>query len=548
MDGSERIVYEEGTPEAAAYSSQPQVIVERVAPDDLIEEEIVTEEGATVEEQIDPPQHNGDTEVLPAGVTVAVAPIAVTLNDIIADAVAPEDETDEVVAPEESAGDAPVEGEEAAAKAEPEEEEAEEEVTPSRRKEEPSLDLNQCRCCTAREDLQDIFEPLPRDPNVPVSQLITKLCNKVTITKRDHLPNVICKSCVYKLEIAWEFRDLCEKTDQELRKSLPRAKNKVRKRTDYTLIDYESSSGDDAGGNVDDEDEFKLSDELEEASEASDSDVDFSEQEKKPRKRGRPKKTATPARTPAKVPMKPVTGTTPTTTPRGRGRPPKNAATGSAAKAKSPRAPIEYVEAKEEDESSEEEEEDSDDDEYEEAPAKKKPKAQVTPAKGPATPKTGTPTTPKQCPKCKAVLGKGVHTCKQVTFSCSFCAEKFATHPLYMNHQQLHTNFQSANTCVRCHKKFPDKAQLRKHQSGIRCHKATKNNCLSCGRLLANAAQLAIHLRTKCVPPGKTQPSPGQVGRPATVKKELVSPKKEKNPFKFVAPPTTTYWSDSFSE
>lgn len=537
MDGSERIVYEEGTPEAQAFSSQPQVIVERVVPDDLIvEEEMVADEGIATEEAT----QNGDASSAPAA---GAAPLAATLNDIIADAVATEEDADQAATTAaagdavDNAGEAGEEGDEEGEEEEEEEGEPEEEVaTPSRKKEEPSLELNQCRTCTSREDLQDIFEPLKRDESVPISQLITKLCANVTITKRDHLPNVICKGCVYKLEIAWEFRHLCEKTDQELRKSLPRAKNKVRKRTDYTLIDYESSSGDDAGGNVDDEDEFKLSDELADETEPSDSDVDFSDsaatKRNAPKKRGRPKKT------PVKVPVKPVTGTTPS--PRGRGRPPKSATKttplSAAAKTKSPRAPIVYVEAKEEDdEDSDSEEEDSD--EATPPPKKKKPVAAAA-----------TPSPAKQCPKCKVVLTKGPHVCKPVSFSCSFCAEKFATHPLYMNHQQLHTNFQNANTCVRCHKKFPDKPQLRKHQSGIRCHKATKNNCLNCGRVLANASQLAIHLRTKCVPPSKV----GGGGTPVQVKKEgalkVASPKKEKNPFKYVAPPTTTHWSDSFSE
>lgn len=493
---------------------QPQVIVENIMPDDVIEED------------------HGEEEVLTAGAAengTEETSTATALNDIIADAVDGEEDVhnnsstnnnnntaedvvleegeEEVVDPPETTTETP---------------------PPSRVKQEENLDLNQCRCCTSRTDLQDIFEPLKRETGLPISSVITKLCTGVTITKRDHLPNVVCKECVYKLQIAWEIKELCERTDKELRQSLPRSK-KVSRRRDYTLIDYESSSGEDAGAN-DDEDEFKLSDELEEGSDASDSDVDYDEAV--PKKRGRPKKNQVqPKATPS-----PSVGATP----RPRGRPRKNASVTPAAssKAKTARATIVYVTPKREATSDEDEEDDDDEDDDFDAEEEE----DVKPAK----------VARRQCPKCKAVvLGGAAHVCKaNVAFSCTFCSEKFTTHPLYMNHQQLHTNFQNANTCVRCHKQYPDKGQLRKHQSGVRCHKATRNDCYTCGRVLANASQLAIHLRTKCLPATKKL-SPGGGGGSMVkreVKKEVVTPKKEQNLFKCVAPPTSTYWSDSFSE
>lgn len=520
MDGSERIEYQTTTEPVMEYTiSQPQVIVERVVPEDMIVEE-------TVEEQV---QHNGDSDVAPP-------PATATLDDIIADAVGPEDDAAEESANVTEEADAAEEGDtEKSVKKErkdEEEEGAEEAITPSRKKEEPSLDLQQCRCCTARTDLSDIFEPLKRDPTLPLSSVITKLCPKLTITKRDHLPNVICQSCVYKLEIAWEFRVQCEKTDEELRKSLPRAKKISRKRTDYTFIDYESSSGEDAGGNVDDEEEFKLSDELEDDSAASDSEVDS--EAALPRKRGRPKKGGRAAGSTPTTPVsvKHVTGTPGTASSRGRGRPGKAATPGTRANPAA-RAPIVYVESKGGDSESDDDSDDDDDDDFDERPKKR--------------------VAQKQCPKCKLVLTKGPHICKIASFSCTFCTEKFATHPLYMNHQQLHTNFQNANGCVRCHRQFPNKAELRKHQSGVRCQKSMNNKCHTCERMMANASHLAIHMRTKCVP----------VKRPATaaakvvVKKEgsatpkrgnVVTVKKEKAPMKFEAPKSSTYWSDSFSE
>lgn len=519
MDGSERIEFEAGSTEHVALNSQPQVIVERVVPEDLIEEEIITEEA--------PVRQNGEGA-------------AVTVDDIIADAVSAEEHNDSTMDTAETGEEAaatvavdgtaaaPAEGgeEDAGDKAEgvkdgddsmnagAEEEKSEEAPKPERKKREPLLDQNQCRVCTSATDLQDIFEPLKRDSSLVVSTLISKICPNVHITKRDHLPHVICQSCVYKLEIAWEFKESCEKTDRELRKNLTRSQNKIRKRTDYQLLDYATSDDDEQQN---DDDEFKLSDELEE-DEPSDSDISFSDVEKKPRKRGRPKKN-----TPAK---KPVVATPPTTgsSSRGRGRPPKAAAAGSPAK---PRAPIVYVEAKDEEsteESSEEEEEEEE-----------KPRPRPPPVK----------TLKKICAKCKEPITRGIHKCKIKTeFACTFCAEKFGSHSLYMNHQQLHTNFQNASTCIRCHKRFPSKFELRKHQSGVRCTKALKNNCMTCGRVMANASQLAIHLRSNCGPSGNKVKSGSAA---VAVKKEAAaSPKKDL--FKFVAPPTSTYWSDSFSD
>lgn len=551
MDGSERIEYaepnhqeevvveapatvaaaEEEEEEEITYTiSQPQVIVERVVPEDLILEEAEEEEAEEGEEE-EADQQNGTDNPPPA-----------TLDDIIADAVAPDNNNGDPSTTEDAKAATTTTADDSAA-AKNEDEADASPPPPPRKKQEPSLELNQCRCCTSRDDLLDIFQPLENATAeggdaaatatlVPASALITKLCSSsVTITKRDHLPNLICRSCAGRLQQAWEFRELCEKTDQQLRESLPRAKKVVRKRTDYQLIDYESSSGEDAGAN-DDEEEFKLSEELsEDASEASDSDVDYEDVPKKRgrppgKKRGRPPSAAA-ATASATPPVRHVTGTA--VTPRGRGRPRKSEVratpTSVTAKTKAPRAAIVYVEAKEE---SDEEEED-DDEEEEEKPLAKQAK--------------------RQCAKCKVILlGKTPHVCKAASFACSFCAEKFATHPLYMNHQQLHTNFQNANTCVRCHKQFAAKAELRKHQSGVRCHKATKNNCTKCGRVLANASQLAIHLRTKCQPVAGGVVKREGGGGVTTVKKENMTPKKEKNLFKFVAPTTSTYWSDSCSD
>lgn len=522
MDGSERIeefaqdVEEEAVVAAeeetvvpaeeatVTYNiSQPQVIVERLTTEELI-----------VEEDVGAGEQQNGTATTDDATTKTTTTLATTLNDIIADA---------VEGNEEDATDAPpVTGEADESKASVEDEEAEAaqaEETPTRKKQEQTLDLNQCRCCKSREDLQDIFQVINDDVGLTVSAVLVKLCPAITITKRDHLPNVACKTCVQKAEAAWLFREQCEKTDKELRTSLPRAKAKVRKRTDYTLIDFESSSGEDAGEMVDDEDEFKLSDELEEGSEPSDSDKDSVEE--RPRKRGRPRKHPIKPATPA---VKPSPGATPA---RGRGRPPKYPKVGGPTPVT--RKPIAFVETKEEVDSEE------DSDEQEKSPAK---------------------VVRRQCVKCKAILApRGPHTCRVVSFACSFCAEKFPTQTLYMNHQQLHTNFQNANTCVRCHRHFPTKPELRKHQSGVRCSKALKNNCLKCGKLMAKS-QLPIHIRNQCQAPvlkPTTTTSPVAVaattpGTPSSVKKEIFTPKKEKNLFKFVAPPTSTYWSDSFSD
>lgn len=515
MDGSERL--DEGSlqveeevvvaahiEEEVVVNSQPLVVVERIPDAELVPEQPMD----TGEEPHIEPLTNTNTSQQNGTPVIA----AVTVDDIIADAVSAEDGEEDTLATE------PAEASEDKADGEGEGEKETAEEPPKRVKREKLLDQDQCRCCTSKENLQSIFEPLKGDSSLAIHTLIQKICPNVHITKRDHLPPHICSPCVYKLEIAWEFKQSCEKTDRELRKNLTRSQNKTRKRTDYQLLDYATSDDDEQPA---DDDEFKLSDELSEE-EPSDSDISFTDE--KPKKRGRPRKSqsATPKPTPPKTP-KMIINASGELVKRGRGRPRKDetvvrSTPTSSGAAKAARTPFVYVEAKEES-----------DDSYEDEPL--------------ARPKT---VTRRVCAKCKETLTGPVHKCKIKTeFACTFCAEKFSSHGLYVNHQQLHSNYSAVSTCIRCHKRFPNKFELRKHQAGVRCVKAMKNNCLSCGRVMANANQLAVHLRTNCTKSPKT---PTKVPPKSTIKKEDKVSQKDKNLFKFVAPPTSTYWSDSFSD
>ncbi len=169
------------------------------------------------------------------------------------------------------------------------------ETAPLSRKEN-EVDQNQCRVCLSKDDLINIFS---FENKSRICDIIMTICTTVKIIEKDYLPHYICPDCLDKLKIAAEFKLKCETTDTELRKKLKRSKNKVRGSGRFLLIDCEMSSGSEIDDNKDD-DEFQISDVVDESD--PDSDASFKIGKRKStrvKKKSPPKRKAPRVRTPS---------------------------------------------------------------------------------------------------------------------------------------------------------------------------------------------------------------------------------------------------------
>lgn len=154
----------------------------------------------------------------------------------------------------------------------------------SNKAKENEIDPNQCRVCLDKENLVNIFTS---ENNSRICDLITNICTTVKIVVNDYLPHYICANCLEKVKIASEFKAACETTDRELRKKLKRGKNKIRSgNSRYLLVDCELSSDSDVADQKNEDDEFKLSDAVVD----SDSDASFTLEKKKKKSSHKSKK------------------------------------------------------------------------------------------------------------------------------------------------------------------------------------------------------------------------------------------------------------------
>lgn len=159
---------------------------------------------------------------------------------------------------------------------------------------EPKIDPEQCRACTSKENLQNIFEFKGEQV---IANLIKLICPLLNISERDTLPHKICAACVEKVSLAYEFKQVAEQTDKDFRAHLKRSQNKRRTAQDYILLDAKvallSSSEDDDDAMMQDDDEFKVS-----KSEVSEESEDSVDSDFKPKKKYYKKKTPSRKRKP----------------------------------------------------------------------------------------------------------------------------------------------------------------------------------------------------------------------------------------------------------
>lgn len=367
---------------------------------------------------------------------------------------------------------------------------------------EPEVDPNQCRVCKNTEDLTDIFAI---ENDMRICDVIMKICTNLRIHERDYLPHLICGRCVFSLKTAFEFKLLCEATDKELRQKLKRSKNKARKPSDFILIDCNEISESDDDEYMNDDEEFKVSD-LEVEEEETDSGEttdDSSKKSKQPRKRSSSSKKSSSGGRKRSGMKKELIST-----------------------AKRLKRDIVYIEAND----------GSSDDKSSKKSSSESRKQHIC----------------KECNKvCSSRNSLRLHrrthfqVGEEAPFRCHICGRGFKYNINLTSHMQIHKD---NYTCDDCGRSFPNKNDCKKHAVNVhKCNSGITYDCSKCRRFFCQVTRYQKHRQT-CS-------DYSQASRQTSAKKSTASKhvKEEytftgRDLFKTVAPTTSTYWSDSFSD
>lgn len=378
-------------------------------------------------------------------------------------------------------------------------------LTRSNRKREDEINPNQCRICMSDTNLLDIFR-IGEKTSFRFCDLITKLAPSVKIGERDYLPHSICGQCADRVEAAYELRVQCEETDKFLRSKLKRSKKTRRTPAEFVLIDCAESSSDSDDEQKSD-DEFQLSEQSEDESSESDSESSYDEKKKRlPTQRGR-RRGPPPSRSNAIPPSK-----------------------------KSKNSGIVYIKAKKSDD---------DDDDDNRGSRIVGPKS----AKRLHNVKPNTNRLQFRCDVCNRTCTSAEtlaqHRRTHADEKCKICSLVFKQRSALLQHMQRHRE-DPERICQKCHRVFASKIECQRHfqtaHPGSNITGTTTFTCNKCKRYFPNKQQHDTH---KCInnDPRKTIDS--------NVKRKndnTDSSASGRDLFKSVAPLTTTYWSDSFSD
>lgn len=317
------------------------------------------------------------------------------------------------------------------------------------------------------------------------ADMLLLLCPSVSIAPKDFMPQFICSTCQQSLTIAIKLRKQLETTERDLRKRLSRSKNKVRRPRGYVVIDAPVSDS------ASEEDEEELNDDAEfkvsdvAGSTSADSESADSDISEK-RKPGRPGR-------------------------RGRKKGTKRSATGS-----------------------------QNEDEYYSSSSKKKSSSGT-----PAAAAQG----PFECDHCDLsfprkqsyVMHRKTHEARY-EFHCQICNKKFKVRGAYKTHMERHEAERAQFRCELCSQVFRLRAELKRHMAVRHDEHGVIYECKRCQRTFLTQTRLQRHQSTNCV----RHPEPKQVKQRQSM--ESGHPSQGRDLFKSVAPLTTTYWSDSFSD
>ncbi|XP_067633924.1 GDNF-inducible zinc finger protein 1 [Eurosta solidaginis] len=388
------------------------------------------------------------------------------------------------------------------------------------------VDEKQCRVCTSTDALVSLFKSVQKQT---IAEKLMIICPTVSIAQKDFMPQFICNPCLDNVNIALQLKSQCETTERELRKKLSRSKNKVRRPAGYVVIDAALDS-EPSDFERNDDVEFKVSDDGGITAGDDSEDSDFGSTKKKRASRSstgkRSKRKSTAAATPAATPA------------------PKVKEKKRASKATKKRLAPSPVLVKE-DESSDAAPAVV---EIDEAPIKIK---QVKKRKIKSSPTSENEEGGEdqqneyKCDECEQVfsrklsliLHKKAHTPRE-PLKCETCGQVFKIQGAYRKHIQKHTEEPNGFDCVKCEYTGSSKAELRRHLVDEHDEQGILHECEKCKRKFVSEARLEKHKDGRC---------PGQE-RPPKVRLDEATYTVGKDLFKSVAPLTTTYWSDSFSD
>ncbi|KAG5677482.1 hypothetical protein PVAND_007240 [Polypedilum vanderplanki] len=338
--------------------------------------------------------------------------------------------------------------------------------------------------CRVCKATESLIDIFAIEEDMRICDIIMKLCSNIRIHERDYLPHMICIGCLGRLRTAYAFMKDVVATDKELRSKLKRHRRARKPIDGFVIIDCNEASESDDDDLPQDDDEYQVSN----AEEEDDDYTSSAEDSDSSRKVKQPKK---------------------------RGRKPK---AGRKAKkeemlstAKRLKRDIVFIEA---DDSSDERN-------------KKREKC-------------------KDCGKqfsSKPSLmmhRKKAHmkpSSDDTPFKCHVCGRGFKYSINLTSHMQIHKD---SFTCDECGRVFATKSDVKKH--ALNQHKCSLSyECNKCRRLYCSVKRYQKH-REHC-----SDYSSSSLKRKPMKGKDDVS-YSGRDLFKTVAPLTTTYWSDSFSD
>lgn len=136
------------------------------------------------------------------------------------------------------------------------------------------------------------------------------------------------------------------------------------------------------------------------------------------------------------------------------------------------------------------------------------------------------------------VMHRKMHDARH-EFHCQICNKKFKVRGAYKTHMERHASERAQFRCELCAQVFRLRAELKRHMALSHDEHGIIYECKRCQRTFLTQTRLQRHQSTNC-----SRHSEGRVKRQSTEGQ----PNQGRDLFKSVAPLTTTYWSDSFSD